>query len=105
MIHDLQKLSEQLQAAHDRLADQRHGGVILAGDDLEETIQSFRRFARLARSLETKLSESERLQRTGFDCRVLVNGRGAAVLSAFRGETSNVVPLIRRSTNDTGDTV
>ncbi len=78
--------------------------MVLTGDDLEETIQSFRRFAKLARSLETKLSESDRLQRTGFDCRVLVNGRGAAVLSAFRGEASNVVPLIRRSPNNTGDT-
>lgn len=96
MTHEFEKLSDALQAARDRMADLRHGGIVLTGEDLEETIRNFSRFAALARSMEERLTESDRLQKAGISCRVLVNGRGAAVLSAFRGDKSNVVPFIRR---------
>ena len=96
MTEDFEKLSDMLLQARNRLADARHGGMVLAGDHLEETISAFSQFARMARTMELQLSETSRLERAALDCRVLVNGRGAAVLAAFRGEESNVVPFIRR---------
>ena len=96
MTQEFEKLSDALKAARDRMADFRQGGIVLTGEELEETIHNFSRFAAQARSMEARLIESDRLQQAGISCRVLVNGRGAAVLSAFRGEKSNVVPFIRR---------
>ena len=102
MKQDFDTLSAQLTAARNRMAQHRHGGIVLSGDELEETIRSFTDFAAQARQIESQLSQTVRLRRAAVDCRVLVNGRGAAVLAAFRGETSNVVPFLPRSP-DGGD--
>lgn len=82
MNQNLQSLSEQLKAVRDRMDDCRHGGVVLAGDDLEETIRSFNHFVRLARQMEAELSRSH------FSLAV---GQGAVVLNAMRPSDSNVV--------------
>lgn len=96
MTHESEKLSDALKAARDRMADSRHGGIVLTGEELEETIRNFSHFVALARSMETRLADTTRLQQVTVTCRVLINGRGAAVLSAIRGGHSNVVPFIRR---------
>lgn len=103
MRQQFEKLSEQLAQARSRLADHRHGGVVLSGEEVEEIVQNFGAFVRQAREIESQLSEADRIRRAGTDCRVLVNGRGAAVLAAFRGENTNVVAFPRRMPGSGGD--
>lgn len=103
MKQQFEKLSDQLMQARNRMLANCDGGWVLTGDELEATIGRFADFARQAREIENQLSEADRIRRAGTDCRVLVNGRGAAVLAAFRGENSNVVAFPRRVPGNGGD--
>lgn len=85
MSENVKTLSEQLLAVRNRMADSRHGGLVLTGEDLEETIGNFTRFARLARELEAELSRSSHFS--------LAVGQGAVVLNAMRPTGRNVVPF------------
>lgn len=90
-MNKLEYLSDHLEAARRRLADCRHGGVVLTGEDLEETIQTFNDFVRMARDLESEISRREWNRRAEADRLTLVSGQGAVVLNAMRPSDSNVV--------------
>lgn len=82
MNQRLETLSAELLAVRNRMAESRHGGLVLTGDELEETICAFGRFARLARQMEAELARSH------FSLAV---GQGAVVLNAMRPTGSNVI--------------
>lgn len=84
-------LSSHLETARRRMIENRHGGVVLTGEDLEETIQNFGEFVRMAKDLESELSRREWNARAQDDLRKLVNEPSAIVLDAMRSPDSNVV--------------
>lgn len=84
-------LSSHLEEARRRMIENRHGGVVLTGEDLEETIQNFGAFVKMAKQLENELSRREWNQRAQDDLRRLVNEPSAIVLDAMRSPDSNVV--------------
>lgn len=105
MKNQLEYLSSHLETARRRLIDARHGGLVLTGDELEETIQHFGEFVRMAKALEAEISQREWNRRAQQDCVRLVNGPSAAVLAAMRNPDSNVVgfPNRPRGGHDDGD--
>lgn len=92
-------LSSHLEQARRRMIDNRHGGMVLTGDDLEETIQNFGEFVRMAKDLESELSRREWNARAQEDLRKLVNEPSAIVLEAMREPASNVVGFPARPRN------
>ena len=90
MNDQLEYLSDHLKAARDRMTDCRHGGLVLTGDELEETIRQFNDFVSMARRLECEISRREWNSRAERDRRALINEQSAAVLEAMRSPASNV---------------
>lgn len=84
-------LSDQLKQARNRLTEHRHGGLVLAGDELEATIAAFGEFVALAKQLETALDRSEWNRKATVDLSQLMNEQSAAVLDAMRSGDSKIV--------------
>ncbi|WP_454288930.1 hypothetical protein [Rhizobium arsenicireducens] len=95
-------LSSHLETAHRRMLENRHGGMVLTGEDLEETIQNFGEFVRMAKYMESELSRREWNHRAQDDLRRLVNEPSAIVLDAMRNPDSNVVGFPGRSRGQGG---
>lgn len=89
----LEYLSDHLKSTRNMFAGFRHGGVILADEELETVIERFNDFISMARKLECELSRREWNARAQQDCRDLVDDHSAAVLEAMRAPGSNVISV------------
>lgn len=90
-------LSDQLKQARTRLADSRHGGLVLTGEELEQTIGAFNQFIAAALRMEQELDRLQWNSKAQADLRSLVNGQSAVVLDAMRSGDSKVVLFPNRS--------
>ena len=97
MTTKLDYLSEHLKATRSRLADLRHGGLVLTGDELEGFIKRFDYFAEMAIALETALSAVEWNRRAVVERAELLTPNAIVMLEAMRPE-SNVVYFRRPET-------
>lgn len=90
-------LSDQLKQTRNRLADSRHGGLVLTGEELEETIACFNQFIAAAKQMEQELDRLQWNSKAQSDLRSLVNGHSAVILDAMRSGDSKVVRFPNRS--------
>ena len=63
----LEYLSEHLRATRNKLAEFRHGGVVLTSDQVEAFVGRFDQFLEMARALECEVSRREWNDRAARD--------------------------------------
>lgn len=97
-------VSDHLKAISRRLAECRHGGIVLNGEGLESFIRRIDEVTEMARELECALSKSEWNRRAAGD-KVRKAQRQAQVLAAIRVPGTNVrlFPVVPRPRDGGGD--
>lgn len=83
-------LSENLRKTRNKLADFRHGGVVLPSDEVEELVQRMDCFVDAAEAIEQALATFRPIDPA--DLKRIVPARSANVLHLMRPGT-NIVPF------------
>ena len=96
MTQKLDYLSDHLKRTRRMLSDARHGGVVLAGDDLEAFIDAFDGFIGLSIDLENELSKTWWNQRAAADRRAVADLHALVIAQAVGSPDSNILAFPTR---------